>query len=247
MSPELNRPLPPYQRIVEHYRQLIRSGQLGDGDRLPSTRQLAARWEVAHATAAKVLTTLRTEGLVTTSTGGAGGTVVSAAGLGYTPRDRMLAVRTGRIYPPGEHARIVSASLVEAPGYVAEALGVEPGSAVIRRHRVTLRGETPVSASTSWFAGDLAGAAPGLLVAERIRQGTPGYIEERTGRLMRHGHDQFTAGPADAGVAAELGVAEGTPVIMGRNWVRDQSGDVLEFGEHVAVPTRPVSYEYELG
>ena len=53
MPPQLDRPPPPYLQIVEHYRDRIRDGRLGDGDRLPSTRQLAQEWRVAHATAAK--------------------------------------------------------------------------------------------------------------------------------------------------------------------------------------------------
>jgi len=77
MTPELERPPPPYLQIVAHYRDLIRTGQLKDGDKIPSARQLVEQWQIAQATAAKVLTTLRTEGLVTTMSGGAGGTVVT--------------------------------------------------------------------------------------------------------------------------------------------------------------------------
>src|SRR3954467_4782805 len=136
LSPQVHRSLPPYLQITQHYRDQIKSGQLKDGDRLPSARQLVEQWKVAHATAAKVLSTLRAEGLVTTTTGGAGGTVVNVNDMrevGYAPRDRMLAVRHwGKIYPPDEHARILSAELVDPPEYVADALGVTPGSQVIR-------------------------------------------------------------------------------------------------------------------
>lgn len=247
MSPQVERPLPPYLQITQHYRDLIQSGELRDGDRLPSARQLVEQWGVAHATAAKVLATLRAEGLVKTTSGGAGGTVVSVQDVGQSPRDRVLAVRRwGRIYPPGEHARIVSAELVGAPEHVAAALGVEHGSAVIRRRRVTFREETPVSASTSWYAGELAEVAPGLLIIERLKQGTPGYIEQQTGRVARLGRDQFTAALADAAVSADLGVPEGSPVLVGRNWFRDADGEVLEYGEYVSTPERWQTYEYEL-
>ena len=64
-----------------------------------------------------------------------------------------------------------------APDAIADALGVPPGAQVIRRHRVTYRDDAPVSASTSWLPGDLAGLAPRLLTTERILEGTPGYIE----------------------------------------------------------------------
>jgi DNA-binding transcriptional regulator YhcF (GntR family)/uncharacterized LabA/DUF88 family protein len=78
VPPELDRPQPPYLQIVAHYRDLIRAGQLRPGDKLPSTRQLVEQWHVAHATAAKVGSTLRAEGLVVTMSGGGGGTVVAS-------------------------------------------------------------------------------------------------------------------------------------------------------------------------
>ncbi|MFI1947183.1 TetR/AcrR family transcriptional regulator C-terminal domain-containing protein [Streptomyces virginiae] len=55
---------PPYLRIVATIRRRIADGELAPGDRVPSTRQIAAEWGVALATATKALTTLRMEGLV---------------------------------------------------------------------------------------------------------------------------------------------------------------------------------------
>uniref|UniRef100_A0AAU2JT39 GntR family transcriptional regulator n=1 Tax=Streptomyces sp. NBC_00049 TaxID=2903617 RepID=A0AAU2JT39_9ACTN len=55
---------PPYLRIVGAIRQRIADGELAPGDRVPSTRQIAAQWGVALATATKALTTLRLEGVV---------------------------------------------------------------------------------------------------------------------------------------------------------------------------------------
>ncbi|MFJ3829341.1 GntR family transcriptional regulator [Streptomyces sp. NPDC090046] len=55
---------PPYLRIVAALRRRIAEGELAPGERVPSTRQIAAQWGVALATATKALTTLRLEGLV---------------------------------------------------------------------------------------------------------------------------------------------------------------------------------------
>ncbi|MFD5033077.1 TetR/AcrR family transcriptional regulator C-terminal domain-containing protein [Streptomyces sp. NPDC058405] len=57
---------PPYLRIVAEIRRRIMDGELGPGDRVPSTRRIAREWGVALATATKALTTLRLEGLVET-------------------------------------------------------------------------------------------------------------------------------------------------------------------------------------
>ncbi|MBF9132908.1 TetR/AcrR family transcriptional regulator C-terminal domain-containing protein [Plantactinospora sp. S1510] len=70
----MTRPDPPYLRIVAEIRRRIGAGELGAGDQVPSTRQIMQQWGVAMATASKVLTVLRHEGLVRAEPGR--GTVV---------------------------------------------------------------------------------------------------------------------------------------------------------------------------
>ena len=41
----------PSRRIAEHFRARILSGDLRQGERLPSTREMAAEWQVAAKTA----------------------------------------------------------------------------------------------------------------------------------------------------------------------------------------------------
>lgn len=55
---------PPYARIAAELRRRIAEGELAPGDRLPSTRQVAAQWGVALAIATRALAELRREGLV---------------------------------------------------------------------------------------------------------------------------------------------------------------------------------------
>ena len=51
------------------FRGAIRSGQLGDGERLPTVRQTARDFGVAQATAAKAYKSLERDGLIVTRTG----------------------------------------------------------------------------------------------------------------------------------------------------------------------------------
>jgi DNA-binding transcriptional regulator YhcF (GntR family) len=60
---------PLYLRIVAEIRRRIDNGDLRPGDRVPSTRQIIQEWGVAMATATKVLTTLRQDGVVRTVPG----------------------------------------------------------------------------------------------------------------------------------------------------------------------------------
>lgn len=70
--------VPPFERIAAQIRRRITSGELRPGDRLPSTRQIVRDFGVAMATATKVLTALRHEGLARPVPGI--GTVVAAPG-----------------------------------------------------------------------------------------------------------------------------------------------------------------------
>jgi DNA-binding transcriptional regulator YhcF (GntR family) len=52
------------QRIVSEIRTRIRSGKIAPGDHVPSAREIVREWNVAIATATKVLAMLKREGLV---------------------------------------------------------------------------------------------------------------------------------------------------------------------------------------
>jgi AcrR family transcriptional regulator len=80
---------PPYQRIVAAIRDLIASGELRPGDRVPSIRQLAGDHGVAIATATRAMATLRDQGLVEARVGA--GTVVSARGNRQATRRAVAA------------------------------------------------------------------------------------------------------------------------------------------------------------
>jgi AcrR family transcriptional regulator len=71
----------PYRRIAAEIRERIARGDLGPGDRIPSTREITRDWGVAMATATKVISTLRDAGLVETRSG-AGSVVVERSGPG---------------------------------------------------------------------------------------------------------------------------------------------------------------------
>src|SRR5258708_31226596 len=99
--------------------------------------------------------------------------------------------------PAYGRAKIKSAEIVRASEQIADALGLQPGDPVIRRHRVTYRGDVPVSASVSWFRGSRAEAAPRLLENARITEGTPPYIEDMTGNSVTSRRDPLTPARRD--------------------------------------------------
>lgn len=243
MSPQIER-TPPYMQVVQHFRKQIVDGDLKDGDRLPAVRQIAEDWNLAHATAAKVLATLRADGLAESLPGV--GTIVRAR-LHRGATDRALRMlTTGKIYAPNEYAVIKSAGLAPAPAHVAEALGIEEGAQALRRERVTHDETGPVSASVSWFHSELAEAAPVLLSTERIPGGTPSVIEAATGRRTHIIDERKTVGTATPEQAETLGLEPGSPIFLGRNTYRDAEGEPIEVGESFAGPGRWFSNRYEV-
>ncbi|MFF7725760.1 TetR/AcrR family transcriptional regulator C-terminal domain-containing protein [Streptomyces sp. NPDC008001] len=82
-----------YSQIVAELRQRIETGELAPGDRVPSTREITKQWGVAMATATKVLTELRREGVVRAVPGV--GTVVAV------PSRPVRTARPAAVAPPG--------------------------------------------------------------------------------------------------------------------------------------------------
>ncbi|GAA0948456.1 TetR/AcrR family transcriptional regulator C-terminal domain-containing protein [Nonomuraea longicatena] len=108
--------VPRYSQIAAELRRRIETGELAPGDHVPSTREITRQWGVAMATATKVLTELRREGLVRAVPGV--GTVVAARNR--PARTAASAPRPGRsleaasVQPPLTLERIVAAAVTVA-------------------------------------------------------------------------------------------------------------------------------------
>ncbi|MFE2674733.1 GntR family transcriptional regulator [Streptomyces hygroscopicus] len=66
---------PPYRLVADELRQQIRAGRIKPGERVPSSRDLEAKYDIANMTARSALRVLRDEGLIY-STPGRGNFVV---------------------------------------------------------------------------------------------------------------------------------------------------------------------------
>jgi DNA-binding transcriptional regulator YhcF (GntR family) len=72
-------PVPPFEQIRGQVADLVRTGRLADGQRLPTVRQLAADLRVAPGTVARAYAGLEQEGLIRTQRS-RGTTVVAPTG-----------------------------------------------------------------------------------------------------------------------------------------------------------------------
>ncbi|KZM70395.1 GntR family transcriptional regulator [Nocardia terpenica] len=244
MSPSLDRPAPPYLQIADHFRVMIKNGELSEGAKLPSVAEIAAGWNIATATAAKALNQLRTEGYVRSTPRG---TFVSISHKQTTGPDRLQMLRaTGNGYRPGESVEVVSSELTDASNDVTESLGIPEGTQVVRRRRVYRDDLGIVTISTSWLPGEFAKSAPELLSTDPLPKMTFGLIEDRTGRRAVARRDVVSLREAPTDIAETLGVEPNSQCLTMTNLYWDQNGDPTEYAIDYLGPGRELSAEYSL-
>ncbi|MFI2232655.1 GntR family transcriptional regulator [Nocardia testacea] len=244
MSPTVDRPAPAYMQIAEHFRVLIKNGELSEGAKLPSVVEIAQGWQVASATAAKAVSQLRAEGYVQSNNQG---TFVSIAHKQTTGPDRLQMFRaTGNGYRPGETAEVISSTLVEAGSAVVKALDLSEGASAVARRRVYRDDLGVVAVSTSWLPGEFAEAAPELLSTDPLPKMTFGLVEERTGRRAVRRRDVVALQDAPADIAELLGVDAGSPCLTMTNLYWDQDGNPTEYAVDFLGRDRELSAEYPL-
>jgi len=230
---------PPYVQIIEHFKQEISAGRLKAGDKLPAGREIAARFGVSLATAAKVAGGLQAMGLVTALPGS--GTVVSAGRPRETrARGGPLLIRLAARGPlaPGDPARVLAAETIQAPQRIAAELGLEPLAQVICRLLAASKDGGTAALLTSWHPGALAGSAPDLLVCALLIGAVPGY-------RPTWGEDWVSARPPSMDETRTFGIKRGSPVVVVHSRRFDADGTVIEYAELTARADTRVVYRYE--
>ena len=197
---ELDRPVPLYMQVVRQLRAQIASGELRDGDRLPSQREMMARWHISMQTASKVIGAMKTEGIAIPSVG----------------RDTLVA--------PGAAARIAAAaqgaahapatSLQPAPGSAVTAVRAGKGRRARARrrdprhplrpprpapHRNPRRDGQATSITVSWYPPAIADRAPRLADDQPLPAGILAYIAEVTGSRAARVDEDHAAGSGRGG------------------------------------------------
>lgn len=245
MMAEGARAMAPYRRIAAQIKDRIDRGEIRPGDRVPSVREIMRDEGVSTATATRVAAVLRAEGYAESVPGI--GTLAMLPKKLTTGPDRLQMLRaTGSGYRPGERTEIVSAELVSASEEVADALGIEEGASVVRRRRTYYDDRGVVALSTSWLPGELAEAAPELLIVEPLPMMTFGLVEDRTGRRAVRRRDTVAIRPVPEDVSSALGVESGLPVLTMTNHYWDQHGEVTEYAVDFLGSGRELSADYAL-
>ena len=118
---------PVYAVIAEWLGQLITSGELARGQRLPSERKLANALKVSRMTLRQALDQLQNSGQIVRSVGGGGGSFVAERRLSVDVSN--LTGLSAQLLQSVETAssQVVSARTVEAPPAAVHALTLDAG------------------------------------------------------------------------------------------------------------------------
>jgi GntR family transcriptional regulator len=112
-------PTPPYEQLRRQFAELIGSGVLAAGDRLPPLRQLAADLGLAVGTVARTYRELEAAGLVASRRGGGTRVRATAAATTATQRQRTLREQAEAFV---RQARLLGAGDEDVQRAVTEAL-----------------------------------------------------------------------------------------------------------------------------
>ena len=139
-----------WRRIADALRLDIVGGRLADGDRLPGEAMLAARFAANRHTVRRALAALAAEGVVAAEQG-RGTFVRSTRRLAY-PIGRRTRFSTGLAGQVRSlEARHLGHRIEAASAASARALGLRPGTRLVRIDGLSLADGRAVSRSTAWL------------------------------------------------------------------------------------------------
>lgn len=239
-----------YEKIANELREEIRAGQVSPGDRLPSEEHLKDRFGKSAGTIREALRVLQGEGLIEKQHGRGSFVREPRTPVRRTnqrhqwEKDRARAPEEKR-YETGatEHDTgldvddlVFNASYreIEAPTEIAEALGVEPGTALLeRRFRTRYAAEkAPFNLATSYVVRSLVDSNPDLL--DETKEPWPGGTMNQLHTLgieVDRIEERVTARPPTSEEAGDLGLPPGTAVLVLRKTLYDTQGRVVEVSD----------------
>jgi DNA-binding GntR family transcriptional regulator len=231
---QLDRPVPLYMQVVRQLRAQIASGDLAEGERIPSQREMMQHWRISMQTASKVIGALKTEGLAIASIGrdtivapGAAARIAAAAaGPAQASPDSL---------PEQSHDLRTTAALTGAPAEMARILGIPAGRRAVRRQETRTDGGQAISITTTWFPPDITAAAPKLADSQPLPAGDLAYIAEATGNRASRVTEENAAAAASPDVAATLGAPPGSPILLTQTRHENATGQLIAYSQTVAV------------
>lgn len=213
--------IPEYRRIRDALRIQLENGDLKPGDRIPTERELCARYGVAHMTVRHAIDGLVRDGLLVRRRGS--GTYVVHNRAVSRSINRLQSF-TDDVGPSSSGAKVLVQAEVEAPAEVAELLELPEGSRVVELTRLrTVDGE-PAAVNQVWVP---LRVAPNLVNEDMNDRSLYAYLAS-IGAGPERAEQRIYAVAADTERARLLGVKPGSPVLVSERVSRDAQNSPVE-------------------
>lgn len=223
------------QQVTDDLRELIRSGILPCGQKIPAEGDLARMLGVGRSTLREAKHVLLAEGLLCKRRGI--GTFVSRqpralldSGLEELDSTTDLIRKMG--YEPGVLA--YTYSIVQAPHQVAEQLGCEDGEPVVAVSRTRTADGTPIIWIREFLPIEVAGD---LSLLKQFDGGSMySFMENCLGVRLSAATAEVTAIAASVDIASKLRVPTGSPLILLKQLHFDDQHEPVLFSENYHNP-----------
>ncbi|MQY25288.1 hypothetical protein NRB56_08440 [Nocardia sp. RB56] len=206
------------RRLRDILRAAVRGGSYPRG-LLPSEATLMAAHGASRATVRAALALLRTEGLIERTQGVGTHAVVAPVETSLPEAHGVITPAHDSLFNQRMRPRELDRSVLPAPDTVARRLRIAPGTPCLRLEYVALHQDEPIAIATNYVL---------FPEADKLRD-TP-FVSDwyrllaDSGVALSDSEFVFDCEPADATLAAVLGIREGTPLMALEQLIYDLDG-----------------------
>jgi GntR family transcriptional regulator len=225
IAPNRSRAEPSYQQLTRNLSTLIESGEIANGQSLPSERALADTLNLSRVTVRRAYDELRAKNYLITR-GRAG--VVANSPPQISPQLGRLKGFSEEMRELGMEpsTRLLERSIV-AERTIASIFGRPSSARFLRLLRVRMGDGIPLSRELAWY--DLS-AAPELEHWD-VQGSAYQFLGERCGIALSHGEQTIEAILSSEAEAEVFGFAEPSPCLLMKRRTFTRSGQIVEYVE----------------
>ena len=219
-----NSMVPLYQQLAEEIRQKITEGKLKPGEKMMTEAEFSQAFNVSRITVRKAIDQLVEEECVVRKQGL--GTFVAEKKLHRIMKNQVVSFTemselSGRV-PSSE---LVSVSWIKADTSICKYLNTELHARVLKIVRIRKNDALPVMIEESYFPESMA-----FLLEEDLTGSTYQIFREH-GLIPSHGTKTFAICQATAEEAAWLEVSKNQALLLQKDVVTDQNGNILHYSK----------------
>ncbi|MCB0024877.1 MAG: GntR family transcriptional regulator [Caldilinea sp.] len=204
-----NSPIPRYYQIAELLKEQIAVGELPNGARLPSERELCEQLGVSRMTVRQALTYLQRDGLIEVHQGV--GAFVASPKQSYDAL--QLLGFSEEIARRGDHVEsvVLEQAVVQPPARVAQHLALEKGDKALKVMRLRKVNAEPVLLETSYVPAVLCA---GMEASDFATSSLYALLEQRYGLQLQRAQQTMECVAANEYEQALFGIRAGAAMLL---------------------------------